>query len=276
MAGDTPSSAQPPPHAIAHATSPPAGASAAAPAAPAGGLHAAVLRAKQDPDEAYGLVEQLLLEGGTDVNAGNALGSTPLHLASQLGLDFLVSLLLQHGASAAAADSEGATPLHICAQRLHLDAARLLLEAQPPADPNAHDASGETPLALAVQELCVVGGAETLGMVELLLRHGGDVMASTAVLEAGGTILHVLALNGAAGGIAAAVAHGGGVDLSARDGAANTPLHLAAQGGHLEAVQQLLGAGGTALLAPTNRLGRTPLLLAQAGGHAHVIECLSK
>ncbi|KAI9836775.1 MAG: hypothetical protein M1819_000940 [Sarea resinae] len=66
---------------------------------------------------------KLFLERGSDVNAANNAGQTPLHLAVSVpypGNPSLIKLLLQHGADANARDGKGLTPLMAAEARLAL------------------------------------------------------------------------------------------------------------------------------------------------------------
>ena len=76
-----------------------------------------------------GSVGRLLLEAGTDPNAVDEDGKTPLHFAAAFGHASVARLLLEAGADLNAKDNEGATPL-VAAFRNDKDAvAALLLEA---------------------------------------------------------------------------------------------------------------------------------------------------
>jgi ankyrin repeat protein len=123
-----------------------------------------------------------LLEAGGNINAKDALGRTPLHMAAFYGNTKTTEFLIANGADLNARDLVGMTPLHIAVisggrqevevllekkaqinaksdvgqTALHLAAAtgqpklsRFLIEHG--ADPQIKDADGKTPLAYAIQ-----------------------------------------------------------------------------------------------------------------------------
>jgi ankyrin repeat protein len=72
------------------------------------------------------LIAGLLIGAGADVNAADAAGWRPLHLAAaHNNLDAMKALIAQ-GAEISATSVEGLTPLAIARQRNHLEAAALL------------------------------------------------------------------------------------------------------------------------------------------------------
>jgi hypothetical protein len=56
---------------------------------------------------------RLLIEHGADVTAQDKSLSTPLHLASSLGIPEIVQLLIERGADITAQDASRRTPLHL-------------------------------------------------------------------------------------------------------------------------------------------------------------------
>lgn len=71
-----------------------------------------------------------------DLNAQDAEGNTPLHLALESGQEVVSMLLMQHGADVTASNSFGRTPLHFAAlqgmEQVNFDASsRDPLSSQP-------------------------------------------------------------------------------------------------------------------------------------------------
>ena len=103
------------------------------------------------------------LDSGTDVNAKDKTGGTPLDEAAGWGRKDIVELLIAKGADVNAKfDDDGSTPLHLAAWKGHFETAELLIGAD--ADVNAKMEDGDTPLDLAK------GHPE---IADLLRKHGG-------------------------------------------------------------------------------------------------------
>jgi len=109
-----------------------------------------------------------LLAAGTDVNAKNDRGWTPLRQAAGSGHKEIVELLIANGTNVNAKDEGGMTPLHWAADRGHKEIVELLIANG--TDVNAKSKDGWTPLHQAASE----GHKET---VELLIAKGADVNA---------------------------------------------------------------------------------------------------
>ncbi|KAF9634028.1 ankyrin [Lasiodiplodia theobromae] len=133
----------------------------------------AVHSAASDPVAIEGM--RTLIEKGANVDAQDARGSTPLHIAvsfrKRQGLitlknDDTVRLLVQSGASPAIPNGQGETPMDIAARLGPLSFVQLLLDHG--ADPLAADRNGETALHRAAE-----GDHEDI--VSLLLSLGADV-----------------------------------------------------------------------------------------------------
>ena len=102
------------------------------------------------------------LAAGTDVNAKDELGRTPLYRTAYNGHREISELLITEGADLDAKDGNGWTPLHGAAYKGHDSIVALLIAGG--ADLNAKDADGDTPWDWAKNK------PET---AELLRKHGG-------------------------------------------------------------------------------------------------------
>ncbi len=109
-------------------------------------------------------VVKQFLDSGTDVNAKDETGGTPLDEAAGWGRKDIVELLIAKGADVNAKfDDDGSTPLHLAAWKGHFETAELLIAAD--ADVNAKMEDGDTPLDLAKRK--------HQELAELLRKHGG-------------------------------------------------------------------------------------------------------
>jgi ankyrin repeat protein len=153
------------------------------------GLYLAVQRGDIDQIERH-------IYWGADINQQNVDGETPLHVAAAKGRMVVVKLLLKHSAEIDAADRDGHSPLYgavmadrtqvaqyLVEQGAAIDPDRLLMEVVDSgvtdrdvvefllangADINHLDASGRTPLILAIIK------SERL-LTKRLIAHGADV-----------------------------------------------------------------------------------------------------
>lgn len=94
---------------------------------------------------AYSSVAALLAGAGADVNARDARGDAPLHVAARAALTPLVELLLRFGADADARNDTGTTPLAACVARVGLMHSR--------------DDAGVTALCATARALCAAGAS---------------------------------------------------------------------------------------------------------------------
>jgi ankyrin repeat protein len=107
----------------------------------------------------------VLLQKGLPVNCTNAMGETPLQVASARGNEALVEFLLAHGADVKLQCSLGCTALHD--GELDVDIAIRLLSAGALVD--ARDDQGQTPLMLACD-------FSNRPLIRLLLQHGASLV----------------------------------------------------------------------------------------------------
>ena len=127
-------------------------------------------------------VLKLLQAQGADVNIENALGYTPLHVASGKGHAALVTDLISGGAQVKASPKDGITPLHLAA---NAEVAQLLIDANKEVL-NQRDENGDTALHSAIDE-------DRLDVANTLLQAEGiDVNARNGQDQKGSTPLDVV------------------------------------------------------------------------------------
>ena len=110
-------------------------------------------------------IADLLISKGADVNAKEAKNRiTPLPWAAWRGRKEIAELLIAKGADLNTKNKDGGTPLHNAAWKGHVEIAKLLIVKN--ADVNAKDVEGQTPLDWAEEE-------EHKEIADLLRKHGG-------------------------------------------------------------------------------------------------------
>ena len=209
------------------------------------------------------------VDAGTDVNAADANGITPLIAAATSGQRDVVQLLLSAGADINARGPEDRTALIYAIQAEQPEMALFLVE-QKGIDLEARESHGSTPLVEAI-------AFHQMKVVEALLERGTDINAPGPV---GRTALHVEASNLDPKMIKWLLQHGANPDARDEDGA--TPLHLAAfstapadsfEGRDVQNALHLV-LEATSDMNAANNTGQTPLHIAALWADPWLIKAL--
>ncbi|XP_014602212.1 PREDICTED: ankycorbin isoform X2 [Polistes canadensis] len=244
------------------------------------------------------------------VNAPDAEGHTPLHLAVIAGDTQLVAVLLANGADVNAKDLEGHSVLHWATVCGEAECVRLILAAG--ARPSTPDLRGGSPLHYAAQCCGAAVTAELavpkkvgLKVLQTLIEFGADVNAKD---EDGRQAILWAASAGSVEAVLALARVGGAAAAGASDKDGLTALHCAASRGHARCVEALINlcgsqpdhvddngcsalhyaatlghADATALILKLgadpnrqDRKGRTPALCAAAKGQLETLKILAQ
>jgi ankyrin repeat protein len=207
-----------------------------------------------------------LMTEGTDVNAAQADGTTPLHWATYRLDRGLVERLLAAGADPSPSNDYGATPLAEAVKAADLELVEILLEAG--ADPDSPNGDGQTALMLAA----------LTGVVDVaaaLVEHGADINASEAwrdqtalmwAIDGGFVDLTRYLIDHGADVTRRAAANDWGSQITSepraqyRPTGGMTPLLFAARAGCIDCIRAVIDAGA-AIDRPTPD-GVTALMLA--------------
>jgi len=161
----------------------------------------------------------------------------------------IVTALVDAGSDVNAKDNEGNTPLHFAMKRIGREKLpardyegiiRLLIATK--ADVRVLNIGGATPLHTASAFRADPSG------VELLLQAGAEVNLKTFESYGGWTPLHGATARNSAGMVTVLLKHG--ADRTATDAKAMTPLQVAEQGGFADAAKVLRAANAPAATAP--------------------------
>jgi ankyrin repeat protein/beta-lactamase regulating signal transducer with metallopeptidase domain len=204
------------------------------------------------------------IEEGTDIDAKDKSGETPLFSAVRADNSDVAKFLIAKGANVNAKDSSGNTPLHFAPERAKNDVVELLIAKG--ADINAKSNNGETPLHDAIY----FGRRK---IAELFIAKGADVNAKHTHHSISGITPLYIACSRCRKEVAEALV-AKGADVNTKDSNGQTPLHLACVRGHKD-IAQLLIAKDADINARDNK-EKTPLSLAKEQGHDEIVRLLVK
>jgi ankyrin repeat protein len=205
-------------------------------------------------------IAKFLIAHGADVNARHSeAGSTPLQYAVLTSQAGMARVLIKAGASVAGGYRDGQSLLHAAAARGSLPVIELLLEAK--ADIQALDANGNTPLDSAVLH------GQPLA-VETLLRHRADVKYVHPIDGRGA--LHEACMRGFSNMVQPLVE--AGADPSARDRFGQTPLDIALAYKNGNVVGALLRLGQN--LKESQRIAEETMESATLRGQTEIVRIL--
>ena len=177
------------------------------------------------------------LANGTDVNAKDENGYTPLHPAALNGHKEIVELLINKGADVNAKNSDGGTPLDLAILRNNKEITDLLRK---------HGGKAKTP-DISIHEAAEAGNIEA---VKQHLADGADVNAKDGI---GGTPLYIAAFYGSQS--TRNLLRNPAAKTGVYDGW--TPLNYAAFVGRKEIAELLIAAGADVNTKDDD--GETPL-----------------
>lgn len=230
------------------------------------------------------------------LNRQNALGWTPLLIASHRGHMELISTLLANHGRVDVFDLEGRSALHLAAERGYLQVCDALLANK--AFINAKSRVGRTALHLAAMNgfsdlvkfliqdhgavidvltlrkqtpLHLAAASGQLEICKLLLELGASIDATD---DQGQKPIHAAAMNNYSEVAQLFLQkHPSLVMACTKDG--NTCAHIAAMQGSIRVIEELMKFDRQGVISARNKLTEaTPLQLAAEGGHADVVKAL--
>ncbi|XP_070796298.1 LOW QUALITY PROTEIN: protein phosphatase 1 regulatory subunit 16A [Pituophis catenifer annectens] len=173
----------------------------------------------------YGVMVELLLEAGADVNACDSELWTPLHAAATCGHLHLVELLVQRGANLLAVNSDGNMPYDLCEDEPTLDYLEVAM-----ADREITQAT--------IEEARSAVEATMVKDIHRLVKEGVNL---DTPLDHKATLLHIASANGYLEAAELLIEHQ--ASLSAKDEDGWQPLHAAACWGQVHLVELLVAHG---------------------------------
>ena len=213
-------------------------------------LHRLVIKALDDPDDAYLQINHLI-DSGIDVDILDHQGNTALHIAAQNGLEAIVDRLLLAGAYMNANGDGGDTPLHLAVRAGHLACVKSLLRSEN-INVNIANDQEDTPIHDAILGVATGHSAAADSILDELLDHGASVT------QQGGsniqTPLQVMIYNNMFSHVKKAISKN--CSLRTLDHLGNAPIHTAASCGYKDLVSIMLEKDIN-LVSLKNRDGRT-------------------
>eukprot|EP00042_Codosiga_hollandica_P048853 m.554570 g.554570 ORF g.554570 m.554570 type:complete len:570 (+) comp57751_c0_seq22:220-1929(+) len=207
---------------------------------------------------------QALITAGADVNRGDMLGTSALHLAATEGHTNVVDLLIASGADINHADEDGFTAVMLAVRKDHPAAFQSLLDAQ--ADLLCGSANGDTLLHLAAKKGNVV-------ILRQLLAHEKLRDLINNLSKEGRIAVHYAASGGHIECLQALIDAGANVSLKTLED--DTLLHIAAEGKQSKMLRRLLDHPLIrGHLNHQNEDELTPLLVAAVAGSAACFDAL--
>ncbi|CAF0740586.1 unnamed protein product [Adineta steineri] len=206
-------------------------------------------------DENNESVACFLIKSGCDINSPRQPGvngetpeicktlESPLHLASQWGLDRVVSALIEHHADINKKDAEANTPLHVAIINQHTTIINLLIGA-PNLDLSIRNKQNQTPFACSM-------AAKNNEAANLILNR--EPRAAEQLDNKGRNFLHIAVQNGDIESVLFLLTVRVNVNNRIQDASQFTPLHLSVQTGSEIILRNLILAGASINDVTANR-----------------------
>lgn len=201
-------------------------------------------------------IVELLILNGADVNAKNAYGRSPLHLAwRERGSARISQILIDNGADIDLKNNFGETPLSVAVAVGNKDMLNVLIKNKVKV-PTTGDKGKE------LLHRAASNGLEEF--VELMIERGADILTKN---NNGGTLLHSAAFGGLVKLMEKLIKDGANVNELNRYGL--SPLHRAASEGHKREIELLITNGANIDIESNE--GKTPLHLAVDQGNEEIV-----
>nr|KAG5701743.1 hypothetical protein BaRGS_004345 [Batillaria attramentaria] len=212
------------------------------------------------------LIAKILFTHGAQIDIGDIVKFSPLHIACYFGHEKIVEFLIQSGADVNISGSVGDRPLHLACAKGNLKVTQLLVEGNGDnkADVTVCDDEGHNPL-----HFCCKSGH--LVILHYLLDHGGQPHATNIY---GDTPLHLACYNGKLEVAKQLVTLTGTESLNKENVFSEMPLHSACTyGKNVELVKFLLDQDCVDINCQ-GKDGHTALHSACYHGHTRVVQFL--